>query len=427
MKSPLHIFTKFKRVSRLGWISLAVLATGLVVVGGTAWALVSGPHHAAPHSTGRQAQGSSGQSVASSSAGGSVSSTPPNQTKAADGSTPHAPASGQGSAATPAQPSVPTGTTTPTAGYSIPANAVQVSTSAGFQSAVSSATAGTTIVLRAGTYTGVSLTLSKQLTIEAYPGETVWMDGQNSLQYALYMVTNASGSLLRGIGFRNYASTKDFSQKPAMVIVASSVSSGVTIDHCTFENSAAAGASVQANHSVVTNNLFTSNNWIGLHVNHADGIDVENNIMSNNNTGNNATSGTTAAAAGAKFTYTRGATIKNNQFINNNSNGLWIDLQASDIVISGNAASGNARNGIYYEVSTRGTITGNTVANNAAYGIELSGSNNTTVTGNSLSGNTGGNTFAQEDPRTAANDTQCSAGAAYGADCDSYSNTVQSN
>ncbi len=311
--------------------------------------------------------------------------------------------------------------------YTLPQNAVIVTTSAAFQSAVNSATPGATIALRAGTYTGISMTISKQLTIEAYPGETVWMDGQNTQQFAFFFVTNAGGGLLRGIGFKNYASVKDFSQKPAMVIVASSIANGMTIDSCIFQDSAAAGLSVQSNNSVVTNNTITKNNWLGLHVNHADGIRVENNIISENNTGNNPMQGTTAVAAGAKFTYTRGATIKNNQFINNNANGLWIDLQASDIVITGNKATGNARNGIYYEVSTKGTITGNTVTNNAAYGVSLSGSNNTTVTGNTASANTGGNFYVQEDPRTAANNTQCAAGAAYGADCDSYSNNIQSS
>ncbi|NBU33289.1 hypothetical protein EB118_01870 [bacterium] len=314
-----------------------------------------------------------------------------------------------------------------TINYTIPSNSIIVNSTSSFKAAVSSASAGSTIVLRAGIYTDISLTISKKLTIAAYPGESVWLDGQNKLQFALFLVTNAGGSKIQGIGFKKYASTKDFSQKPAMVIIASSLSSGVTVEYSTFQESESIGLSVQTNNSVVKNNVFDKNNWMGLHVNNGHGIIVQNNIMSNNNTGNNAISGTTAAAAGAKFTYTRGATITNNQFINNKANGLWIDLQAENIVISNNTASGNLRNGIYYEVSTKGTITNNTVTGNSAYGIQLSGSNNTTVTGNSLSRNTAGNIFVQEDPRNVSNDPKCSSGKVYGADCDSYNNTVQSS
>jgi parallel beta-helix repeat protein len=327
----------------------------------------------------------------------------------------------------PSQPRPNEPTTPPqTINYTIPSNSIIVNSTSTFKAAVSSASAGSTIVLRAGIYTDISLTISKRLTIAAYPGESVWLDGQNKLQFALFLVTNAGGSKIQGIGFKKYASTKDFSLKPAMVIIASSLSSGVTVEYCTFQESESIGLSVQTNNSVVKNNVFDKNNWMGLHVNNGHGIIVQNNIMSNNNTGNNAISGTTAAAAGAKFTYTRGATITNNQFINNKANGLWIDLQAADIVISNNTASGNLRNGIYYEVSTRGTITNNTVTGNSAYGIQLSGSNNTTVTGNSLSGNSL-NIFVQEDPRNVSNDSKCSSGAAFGADCDSYNNTVQSS
>jgi parallel beta-helix repeat protein len=318
--------------------------------------------------------------------------------------------------------------------YSLPANAIIVSSSSAFLSALSTAPAGSTIALHAGTYTGISKTLSKQLTIEAYPGETVWLDGQNTTVYAFYFVTSAGGSMLRGLGIKNYAATKDVSQKPAMVITDKSLTSGMTIDRCIFQGSASMGLSVQSNNSTVTNSTFDSNNWIGLHVNHGDGIDVENNTISNNNTGNNEIQGTTAAAAGSKFTYTRGATIKNNQFLNNKATGLWIDLEASDIVINGNTITGNAHHGISYEVSTRGTITNNTIKNNGDldstivdYGVRLSGSNTTTVIHNTMSNNGAGDINVYEDPRNPSNDSLCAAGAAWGADCNSYNNVISPN
>jgi len=81
------------------------------------------------------------------------------------------------------------GTTVGTAQYPVPAGAVVVSPSGNdsaagtaaapyrtLTKAASAAAAGATIVLRAGTY-HESVAVYKRVTIQSWPGETVWLDG----------------------------------------------------------------------------------------------------------------------------------------------------------------------------------------------------------------------------------------------------------
>ena len=78
--------------------------------------------------------------------------------------------------------------------YAYPANAVFVSPSGNnsatgskdaplqtLQAAVDKASAGSTIVMRAGTYREALKTLAKQLTIQPYPNEEVWLDGSDPI------------------------------------------------------------------------------------------------------------------------------------------------------------------------------------------------------------------------------------------------------
>lgn len=108
--------------------------------------------------------------------------------------------------ATPAQPVTPPVSTPVTSGdrgsatvgstrYTVPAGAILVSPSGNdsangnsnapvrtLAAAVAKASSGSTIVLRAGVYNeSVTVPRSKTLTIQSYPGETVWLDGSKQV------------------------------------------------------------------------------------------------------------------------------------------------------------------------------------------------------------------------------------------------------
>jgi parallel beta-helix repeat protein len=91
----------------------------------------------------------------------------------------------------PARGSAPVGTAT----YPVPTDAVMVDTTRGadtnpgtaaapkktIQAAVNAATTGKTVVIRAGVYHEQVDILGKSLTVQAYPGEAVWLDGSRAV------------------------------------------------------------------------------------------------------------------------------------------------------------------------------------------------------------------------------------------------------
>jgi parallel beta-helix repeat protein len=74
-------------------------------------------------------------------------------------------------------------------------------------------------------------------------------------------------------------------------------------------------------------------------------------------------------AGGGKVTETSsGAVIRNNCVHHNDGPGIWMDVDANNVLVENNVVFANAANGIMYEISYDGIIRNNIVANNGQDG-----------------------------------------------------------
>lgn len=193
----------------------------------------------------------------------------------------------------------------------------------------------------------------------------------------------AAGSKLLGLRFTAFASPHLDAR--AMVV---STASPFLIENSQFDNSSGAGFFGGGARLTVRKSTFEHNGSVGLAMNRTHNSVVENSRFIGNNSEGFAVSGCGGycTIAGIKITHQDGSRIANNAVIDNDSTGLWCDLGCTRTTFEGNTLSDNTLNGIYYEVSTSGTITGNYITN-SKIGIKLAGADSTTVTGNQLVNN----------------------------------------
>lgn len=136
----------------------------------------------------------------------------------------------------------------------------------------------------------------------------------------------------------------------------------------------------------VRGNVLENNKWPGATgsdgsgaygIQNADDPLFENNELKGN-------------GAQPKFTATRRGVFRGN-YLHRNGVGIWYDGDNVDGLIEGNTIEDNCAEGIFYEISARGTIRGNTVNRNGhdcqGSGIFISTSWAVEVSGNRLDGN----------------------------------------
>ncbi|GAA3472311.1 hypothetical protein GCM10018965_068640 [Nonomuraea roseola] len=218
----------------------------------------------------------------------------------------------------------------------------------------------------------------------------------SSRRYALQFLAGAENSVVRGIGFAQYATSQDYRKQPAVVI---SQADGVVLEDNTITLNAAAGVVANASNMRITGNEISFNGSNGVLSYRAVGLRFESNkIVGNNQERTGLESSRSLAGAGMKATYLRKAIIKDNVFEGNIGTGFWCDLSCEDVTIVGNLAKGNAKHGLYYEVSARGLIASNLMTGNGQSGLKISGSNHVRVYNNTLAGNAQ-TLLVAEDPR----------------------------
>ena len=71
-------------------------------------------------------------------------------------------------------------------------------------------------------------------------------------------------------------------------------------------------------------------------------------------------------AGGAKWGAASHLVVRGNVVHDNRGPGLWSDVESSDVTYQGNRVTGNAEAGIFYEISSDGTIASNYVARNGS-------------------------------------------------------------
>ena len=165
--------------------------------------------------------------------------------------------------------------------------------------------------------------------------------------------------------------------------------SGWTISNATSYGNHVAG--VTANDGAkLLNSMIRDNGQYGI-TGHGPGILVQGNTVQHNNAARfGSPGGQCSAAGGSKFVKATNLVIRNNHYVNNLCNGIWIDLLDNGVTIDGNVSEGNAADGIRVEISYKLTITNNIVRNNNRGGITVLNTPDATVAGNTVSGNAGG-------------------------------------
>ncbi|UYZ64950.1 right-handed parallel beta-helix repeat-containing protein [Hymenobacter weizhouensis] len=186
----------------------------------------------------------------------------------------------------------------------------------------------------------------------------------------------ADGSLIRGLGFRDYAGTAVVSFVPAVTLENNSCawnaiigfhggpgSTTTTLRGNTFSYNGRLGASFGAEpneHTLIEGNVFSYNNVEGFATYHA--------------------------AAGLKITELDEVTVKGNLFDTNYATGLWLDVAVEKATVVHNLVRSNKSTGIFFEACRGAIIAGNVVQGNSA-GIYISGSSGVQVYNNTLIGN----------------------------------------
>jgi poly(beta-D-mannuronate) C5 epimerase len=194
----------------------------------------------------------------------------------------------------------------------------------------------------------------------------------------------AGGSRILGLRFTAYAAPHLDNSGNLYV-----GSSHTLIENSTFDHSSGAGLKIAAANLTVRRITASDNAAEGMQGNRNHNSVVANSQFVRNNTDQFKSEGCgmSCTVAGFKTAHTANLRVLNNAFVDNtNANGYWCDLGCTGGLISGNAVSGSF-DGIFYEVSSRGTITGNYVEKSHK-GIRVSGSDYVTITGNELVDNT---------------------------------------
>ncbi len=258
---------------------------------------------------------------------------------------------------------------------------------------------------------GVAL---KQVGSKANVGPgTFFVDGRNN---KLYIGTNpsgktveattqtegimawnsaASGSVIRGLGLAHYANQ-------GLKIGAS----GITVENSTLAWNGLDGLIVQSSDAKLRGNTISYNGRRGVNGVRSHRLQLENNVISHNNTENFSKSW---SAGGAKIIWTDGAVMRGNTVNNNKSIGLWIDESSTNSTVVNNVVRNNSSNGISMEISHNAIIASNVISGNAPAGIIILNSSSARIYNNTLARNQA-NLLVQETSRNNTKSNEISKG-----------------
>lgn len=213
---------------------------------------------------------------------------------------------------------------------------------------------------------------------------------------------------VRGIGFRRYATNGSEGTLTGGVIYASNKT---ILEKTVFAENAtnAVAFGNPRNGTVLRSSVVAFNGGTGMSANGAassgsnrNDFVIEGNIFNSNNREHGGTNCNRACGpANIKMAHMTGFTAKNNVFENaiGNAHGLWCDLNCSDAVIVNNIARNNNRDGIFYEVSSKGIIASNLIYGNKGHGIRV-GSTTTKIFNNTIVNNAITSIWVYDDSRT---------------------------
>jgi len=202
----------------------------------------------------------------------------------------------------------------------------------------------------------------------------------STLQFGLTLLSK--NSVIRGIGIRRYAPSV-----PDMGSVRLFGADGSTLENVTITESSTNGLTLGLATTTAPLHLrqvtVSKNGLLGVHVNRANGLEVERSLIDGNNS---ELFNMSPTAGGFKLSNSLNVTIKGNRFSNNYGTGLWFDNSCVGVVVSDNDFVGNKENGLTVELAARVKVVNNVMQDNVLGGVLVLDSNKIDLWNNSITG-----------------------------------------
>jgi trimeric autotransporter adhesin len=215
---------------------------------------------------------------------------------------------------------------------------------------------------------------TSQLFIGTDPSGHVVRASNKSKAFAL----QASGTVLRGIGVRDYATS--LPQFGAISLEAPRI----TVEDLDVTGDATTGLFVGAADCVVRDVTSTDNGMIGLYANFADRLKVTGVISDHNNLQH---FNQAPVAGGFKITSSRTISIVDSRFDDNLGSGLWFDESDYNATVARDTMSDNSGHGLTMEISAKFVVAGDVMVNNRGNGINLNDTDDVQLWHNTVANN----------------------------------------
>jgi parallel beta-helix repeat protein len=193
----------------------------------------------------------------------------------------------------------------------------------------------------------------------------------------LAMSIRSPGTVVRGIGFRHYATPS-----PDLGAV-QGYTSDLRFENNVFKDNAASGVALIGSNIRFVHNTADRNGQLGVRTNDSDGLLLEGNHVLRNNA---ELFHPWTAAGGVKIAASEGVRAKGNLVEDNHGHGLWVDVYSRDVIYDRNLARNNGQAGVFFELSVGAKIVNNTSVSNRV-GIEVSESSDVQVWNNTMVSN----------------------------------------
>lgn len=210
-----------------------------------------------------------------------------------------------------------------------------------------------------------------------YSGTNPWGREARASDLSKAFVIAGPDSTLEGVGVRRYAPSV-----PDMGAVYVSPSARRTqIRDVDFVENSTVGLSINAAGVTIVDVRSTGNGFVGIHATEADDLRLESVRVWNNNTEN---FNFAPAAGGCKITRSRGVTVLESEFGENNGTGLWFDESVYGVTVASSSFVSNKVHGLHVELSSKVLIANNSFLNNNKSAIEIQNTNLVEVWNNDI-------------------------------------------
>lgn len=198
----------------------------------------------------------------------------------------------------------------------------------------------------------------------------------STLQQALNV--RASDVTIRGIGIRRYAPS--VWQVGAITLE----KPNAVVENVVVSEMATTGLSVQSSNARLNQVTIRYSGMLGLHGRFADGLKITRMLSRRNNS---ESFNIAPNSGGAKLGATRGVTVTDSSFSQNNGPGFWEDLSVYNSVFRGSDFIGNAGDGLYLEISAKVVVGDSFFSGNRLSGIKVNNTSDVKVWNNTFVGN----------------------------------------